>query len=170
MARILLNHNDSLTTSGDSLSVRRSTEAPSSLEIHQDGLYARQQSGSGSGGYPDNYRSEHIRSGVMYATDTDLTHTLSGRLVASPLVHRIFTCQQMDGSDISSYLRQVTDGGTTHNLDMVLPGDMYRYLDNSDPSNPVYKYYLILQTNGSSIASSTYPTPVATIDASESCN
>ena len=168
MARILLNHNDSLTTSGDSLSVRRSTEAPSSLEIHQDGLYARQQSGSGSGGYADGYRSGQIRSGVMYATDTDLTHTLSGRIVGSALIHRIFTCQQANGGDIASLLREVDDGGNVHNIDMVLPGDMYRYLDNTDPLNPVYKYYLILKTNNrTSIQSSAL---VATIPASESCN
>ena len=166
MPKISLNHNISTEISSTGkFRVRRSLMPGTTLVQRPDGLYAPKQNGSGSRGYPDLYRSENLlRSGVMYATDEDSTHALTGRIVAPVTVHRIFTCTHTDGSDID--LRQVTDGGVTHNIDMILPGDMFRVLDTT---NDVYKYYLILTTNGSVVSSCT-PNPGATIPVSESCN
>jgi hypothetical protein len=167
MPRILINHNESLETDDtlNVLKVDRSLKSGTALEIHSDGLYAPKQNGTSSGGYPDFYYSDNrLRTGVMYATDVDNTHSLSGRVVAPVIVHRIFTCTQTDGSDID--LRQVTDGGVTHNIDMILPGDMFRVLDSV---NNVYNYYLILTTNGNVVSSCT-PSPVATVPVSVSCN
>lgn len=165
--KIALNHNLSLeiTAVPNKLRVRRSLKQPTSLEVKPDGLYAEQQSGSGTGGFPDQYQSDNmIRSGVMYASDRDVTHCLDKRVAAFITAHRVFTCTQSDGSDID--LRQSTLGGTTHNIDMILPGDMYRVLDTT---NNVYKYYLVLKTNGNSVTMHTTD-PVASIPVSESCN
>lgn len=166
MPKISLNHNMSTEISDTrNFRVRRSLMSGTTLEQRADGLYAPKQNGSSSNGYPDFYVSDnHLRTGVMYATDRDSTHALTGRIVAPITVHRVFTCTQSDGSDID--LRQVTDGGVTHNIDMILPGDMFRVLDTS---NNVYNYYLILTTNGNTVSSCT-PSPVATVPVSASCN
>ena len=71
MPKISLSHNESLEISGEGLRVRRSLKAGTSLEQREDGLYAKQEPASGSGGYPDKYRSSqrYIRSADRLYTD-----------------------------------------------------------------------------------------------------
>lgn len=139
MPKISLNTNYSLETAYNALRVRRSLANLNSLETHSDGLYAKQQAATGSGGYPDKYRSSQggIVSGVDYPYKDELTNDYNKRLVAPMITHRVFTCEYEDGHDIS--LRE---------CDRIFPGDMYRVLDTA---NGVYKYYLVLKTDGTHV-------------------
>lgn len=139
MPKISLNHNESLEISGEGLRVRRSLKPGTSLEQKEDGLYAKQEPASGSGGYPDKYRSSQggIVSGIDYPYKDELTNDYNKRLVAPMITHRIFTCESEDGHDIS--LRE---------CDRIFPGDIYRVLDTT---NDVYKYYLVLKTDGTHV-------------------
>lgn len=157
MPRICINHDRSLQiheTNG--LRVRRSLKDGCSLQQLDDGLYAKQESGSGTAGYPDNYRSANgIKSGIaMPHKDTDPSNPYSKRIVSPLITHRVFTCEANDGNDIH-----------VRSCDYVLPGDMYRVLDTT---NNVYNYYVILKTNGTTVTA--HSGVVATIPADESCN
>lgn len=161
MPRIVINHNNSLEVNGDNeLCVKMSNASGSSLTLRSDGLYAQQKAGTSGAGYPDGYKSNNgLVVGIespMGDNPYELPH--SKRVVLPNFVHRIFTCTQTDGSDIS--IRQ---------CDVILPGDMYRVLDNTDPSNPVYNYYIILKSNGTT-ATVVTPNPVATVPANASYN
>lgn len=136
--KIKVKHNKSIElNSNKEFRVRRSLQAGTSLELKADGLYAEQKSGSGSGGYPDGYRSDNgIESGITSPSNYNPT---SKRIVSPAITHRIFTCESDDGHDIS-----------IRACDLILPGDMYRVLDSE---NNVYKYYLILKTDGTSVVS-----------------
>lgn len=157
MPRIVLNLNDSLEVNGDGeLAVKKSLKAGNTVQINSDGLYAQAVAGGGSGtpgGYPDRYRSNNgVLSGVTTPYNTNAT---SKRIVSPAITHCIFTCNSDDGSDI------VIRNG----VDFIYPGDMYRVLDSE---NDVYKYYLILKTDGSQVIS--HSAVVATIPISVACN
>ena len=53
MPKISLNTNYSLETAYNALRVRKSLANNNSLDVRSDGLYAKQEAASGSGGYPD---------------------------------------------------------------------------------------------------------------------
>lgn len=155
MPELRVNYNLSIERNSNyELRVRRSLKdgEATSLVVKPDGLYAEQKSGTGSGGYPDNYRSDNgIQVGI---TSTTSSTTYPRRVVAPDIVHRIFTCTQSDGSDIS-----------IRPCDIILPGDMFRVLDTE---NNVYNYYVILKTNGTSVTMAS--TVVATVPSNASCN
>jgi hypothetical protein len=151
--KIKIKHNKSIETNSlKQLRLRRSLKAGTALEIKPDGLYAEQKPGSGSGGYPDGYRSNNgIESGITSPSNYNPT---SKRIVSPAITHRIFTCESDDGHDIS--LRE---------CDLILPGDMYRVLDEE---NNTYKYYLILKTNGTSVTA--HSSVVATVPSDSPIN
>lgn len=134
-----------ITHDNNALKVKLKTGASQHASVHLDGLYAESKTiGTGSV-YPDGYRSPNgLTVGI---TSPDDGSPCSRRVVAPSITHRIFTCTQADGSDIN--LR----GG----LDIIYPGDMYRVIVGPD-----YHYYLIIQTNGSTVLTHT-PNPVAVI-------
>lgn len=115
------------------LSVRQSLKAGTSLEVRENGLYAEADEATVQNGYPDGYRSNNgIETGITFPHDPNPT---SKRIVAPSTTHRIFTCLSNDGSDIA-----------VRSCDVLCPGDMYRVLDIM---NSVFKYYIILKTDGS---------------------
>ena len=139
MSKIVLNTNSSIWVELENkVCVKVSSTANNTLQIKDNGLYAQAipgNPGSTGTGYPDGFRSNNgITSGI---TDPDDGTIKEHRLVASSLVHRIFTCTQDTGMDIP--LRA---------FDKVYPGDMYRV---EDTTNHVYKYYLITKTDGTHI-------------------
>ena len=130
--KIKLNLNNSLEyDSNGKLRVKRSLKTGNTLTIESDGLYAPAipgKPGSSGTGYPDGYRSANgVMSGV---TSPYNTATTSKRIVGPSIMHRIFTCGNTDGSDIS--LRDV---------DYLYPGDMYRV---KDVTHGNWNYYIIL--------------------------
>lgn len=130
--KIKLNLNNSLEyDSNGKLRVKRSAKTGNTLTIESDGLYAPAipgKPGSSGTGYPDGYRSANgVMSGV---TSPYNTATASKRIVGPSIMHRIFTCNNTDGSDIS--LRSV---------DYLYPGDMYRVKDTIQGN---WNYYIIL--------------------------
>lgn len=153
MPRISIKHDKSLEiNSHGELRVRRSLKTGTSLEARPDGLYAQQKQGSGSNGFPDNYRSLNgIESGI---TSPSNSNPYSKRIVGPGTMHRIFTCEYDDGHDI-----------VIRECDLILPGDMYRVLDST---NNVYNYYLILKTNGTQVVE--HSSIVASVPFNDSCN
>jgi hypothetical protein len=142
---INLNLNDSLEYDGNNkLCVKKSHKSGNTLTIESDGLYAQAipgNPGSTGTGYPDGYRSENgILSGVATPESSE---PVSRRIVAPNIVHRIFTCNNTDGSDI-----------VLRSIDRLYPGDMYRVKDNEHGN---WNYYLILTINatGTAVASHT---------------
>jgi hypothetical protein len=134
-----------ITHDNNALKVKLKTDASQHASVHLDGLYVESKTTGTGSVYPDGYRSPNgLAVGI---TSPDDGSPCSRRVVAPSITHRIFTCTQADGSDIN--LR----GG----LDIIYPGDMYRVIVDSD-----YHYYLIIQTNGSTILTRT-PNPVAVI-------
>lgn len=130
--KIKLNLNNSLEyDSNGKLRVKRSAKTGNTLTIEPDGLYAPAipgKPGSSGTGYPDGYRSANgVMSGVTSPYNTAST---SKRIVGPSIMHRIFTCGNTDGSDIS--LRDV---------DYLYPGDMYRV---KDVTHGNWNYYIIL--------------------------
>lgn len=133
--KIQLNLNNSLEyNSTNKLRVKRSLKAGNTLTIESDGLYAQAipgNPGSTGTGYPDGYRSANgVLSGVAMPEDLS---SVPHRIVGPNIVHRIFTCSHIDGSDIA--LRTV---------DRMYPGDMYRVKDTVHGN---WNYYLILTTD-----------------------
>lgn len=161
MPRIVINHDNSFEVNNDNeLTVKMSNKAGSSLVLRSDGLYAQQKTGTSGAGYPDGYKSHN---GLVVGIESPMGDNPyetphSKRVVLPNIAHRIFTCTQTDGSDIS--IRQ---------CDVILPGDMFRVFDSTDPSNPVYKYYIILKSNGTT-ATMVTPNPVATVPANAAYN
>lgn len=152
MPKILIDHDHSLEIAHNALRVRRSLKNGDALDIRENGLYAEQKSGTGSGGFPDGYRSNNgIETGKISPINPD---SKTKRVMSPSFTHRIFTCTQTDGSDIS------TRGG----MDLILPGDMYRVLDTE---NDVYKYYIILKTTGTAVSTSAH---IADVPTSHPCN
>lgn len=134
-----------ITHDNNALKVKLKTDASQHASVHLDGLYVESKTTGTGSVYPDGYRSSNgLAVGI---TSPDDGSPCSRRVVAPSITHRIFTCTQADGSDIN--LR----GG----LDIMYPGDMYRVIVGPD-----YHYYLIIQTNGSTILTRT-PNPVAVI-------
>lgn len=130
-----INYDDNVIThENNALKVKLATGSSQHAEVRSDGLYAESLPGATGERYPDEYRSANgLTIGI---TSPDDATPVSRRAVAPSIVHRIFTCNLEDGSDID--LR----GG----LDILYPGDMYRVHTGSE-----YYYYLIIQTNGSSV-------------------
>jgi len=134
-----------ITHDNNALKVKLKTGASQHASVHLDGLYVESKTTGTGSVYPDGYRSPNgLAVGI---TSPDDGSPCSKRVVAPSITHRIFTCTQADGSDIN--LR----GG----LDIIYPGDMYRVIVGPD-----YHYYLIIQTNGSTVLTRT-PNPVAVI-------
>lgn len=149
--KIKLNLNNSLEyDSNGKLRVKRSAKTGNTLTIEPDGLYASAipgKPGSSGTGYPDGYRSANgVMSGV---TSPYNTATASKRIVGPSIMHRIFTCNNTDGSDIS--LRDV---------DYMYPGDMYRV---KDITNGNWNYYIILSVNDDGKTVKTHTDEVAVI-------
>lgn len=155
MPELKVNYNLSIErNSNHELRIRRSLKDgdKTALVVKEDGLYAEQKPGSGTGGFPDNYRSNNgIQVGI---TSTISSTSYPKRVVAPDIVHRTFTCTQADGSDIS-----------IRPCDIILPGDMFRVLD---AENNVYNYYVILKTSGTNVTLAS--SVVATVPADASCN
>ena len=156
MPKISISHDRSLEIAHNKLRVRRSLKGGTSLDVLADGLYAEQKSGSGSGGYPDRYRSPQggLTSGIDYPYKDEYTNPYNKRLVSPSITHRVFTCESDDGSDI--YIRD---------CDKIFPGDLYRVLDST---NNVYKYYLITKTTGTDVTG--HSGVVANIPVNATCN
>lgn len=149
--KIKLNLNNSLEyDSNGKLRVKRSAKTGNTLTIESDGLYAPAipgKPGSSGTGYPDGYRSANgVMSGV---TSPYNTATTSKRIVGPSIMHRIFTCGNTDGSDIS--LRDV---------DYLYPGDMYRV---KDVTHGNWNYYIILSVNNDGKTVRTHTGEVAII-------
>jgi hypothetical protein len=164
MPKIALNHDSSLIVdeSTNQLGIRESHKQGSSLEIRNNGLFAEQRSGSGSDGFPDGYRSENgIESGIDMPDSVNTSK--SRRLVGPTIIHRIFTCTDVDGTYI--HIRYNDEPDEETNFDLILPGDMYRVFDSS---NDVYNYYVILKTDGAHVI--THSPVVASVPSNASCN
>lgn len=151
---IQLDLNNSLGYTDNKLEVKRSSKTENTLTMEPDGLYAQAipgKPGSTGIGYPDGYRSGNgIMSGVAMPDDHKSMHR---RIVAPSIVHRIFTCTHIDGSDIS--LRAV---------DKMYPGDMYRVKDTTHGN---WNYYLILKTNDTGTGVTSHSGEVAIIPITE---
>lgn len=156
MPEITLNINDSLEMdSSGKLKVKISPKANNHLTVEADGLYAEAipgQPGSTGTGFPDEYRSFEagITSGI---TGPDNTTPYSRRIVAPSITHRIFTCNNADGSDV-----------TPRSMDYIYPGDMYRVLDTE---NSVWKYYVIVTVSSDGKTVTGHSNIVAEIPVSE---
>ena len=149
--KIKLNLNNSLEyDSNRKLRVKRSTKSGNTLTIEPDGLYAPAipgKPGSTGTGYPNGYRSANgVMSGV---TSPYNTATVSKRIVGPSTTHRIFTCNNTDGSDIS-----------LRNVDYMYPGDMYRVKDITHGN---WNYYIILSVNDTGKTVRTHTDEVAVI-------
>lgn len=138
------------------LTVNISSKSGNTLTLENDGLYAHAipgSPGSSGTGFPDNYVSSNgIKSGISGPfSSSPVTH----RVVAPSIIHRIFTCSNIDGSDIS--LRSV---------DVMLPGDMYRVKDTAHGN---WNYYIILSVNstGTAVASHTGAVAVISLTATD---
>ena len=151
---INLKINESLTHVNDKLCVNKSSKSGNTLTIEPDGLYAEAipgLPGSTGTGYLDGYRSENgIVSGIEAP---ESSQTVPQRRVAPNIVHRIFTCNNADGSDI-----------TLRTVDRMYPGDMYRV---KDTINMNWNYYLILSVNSDGTAVATHTSAVAIIPLTE---
>lgn len=150
MPTLNLNLDDSIVVNSENkVQIKSSPSSNNTLQIKDNGLYAESipgTPGSSGTGYPDGYRSNNgIMSGITSPENGD-AYPL--RLVAPSIVHRIFTCEQEDGTDIP-----------LRNFDIVYPGDMYRVKDVEHNS---YKYYLITKTDGTRITQAA-PVLVATV-------
>lgn len=149
-----LDTDESLAYTDNKLCVNKASKSGNTLTIESDGLYAQAkpgEPGSTGTGYPDGYRSANgISSGIA---TPESSQAVSRRIVAPNIVHRIFTCNNVDGSDIA--LRTV---------DRMYPGDMYRV---KDTVNMNWNYYLILSVNGSGTAVATHTGEVAVIPLTE---
>lgn len=149
--KIKLNLNGSLGyDNNNKLQVQTSSETGNTLNIEPDGLYAQAipgESGSSGTGFASGYRSAN---GVMSGVDSPYDMTVvPKRIVAPAITHRIFTCNNTDGSDIS--LRSV---------DYMFPGDMYR-IKNSQ--NNTWDYYVIISVNNNGKGVYTHSGVVASI-------
>lgn len=149
--KIQLSTDDSLKfDTSDKLGVKISPKSGNTLTVESDGLYAHAipgQPGSTGTGYPDGYRSANgIMSGV---TDPYDTTTATFRMVGPSIMHRIFTCTDVDGASIA--LRTV---------DKMYPGDMYRVHDDA---NAVWNYYIITRVNSTGTAVAAHSGIVASI-------
>ena len=148
---IQLNPDNSLNyDENGKLCVKSSSKSGNTLTVESDGLYAQSipgKPGSAGVGYVDGYRSENgIVSGIESPENTQSTPR---RVVAPSIVHRIFTCENIDGSDIS-----------IRTVDKIYPGDMYRV---EDTVNSVWNYYTILSVNNTGTGVSTHSGIVASI-------
>ena len=156
MPTITLNLAPSLEMdSNGKLKVKVSQKANNNLTVEPDGLYAEAipgQPGSSGTGFPDKYRSYQagITSGV---TGPDDTTSYPRRIVAPSITHRIFTCNNNDGSDVP-----------VRSMDYIYPGDMYRVLDTE---NGVWKYYVIVSVSADGKTVSGHSNVVASIPVSE---
>ena len=95
MPKIALNHDSSLIVdeSTNQLGIRESHKQGSSLEIRNNGLFAEQRSGSGSGGFPDGYRSENgIESGTIWTTKTETFTTRVTIIITTTITRTSTTC------------------------------------------------------------------------------
>lgn len=156
MPEITLNLAPSLEMdSSGKLKVKVSSKANNNLTVEPDGLYAEAipgQPGSTGTGFPDDYRSFEagITSGI---TGPDDTTAYSRRIVAPSITHRIFTCNNDDGSDVAP-----------RSMDYMYPGDMYRVFDTE---NNVWKYYVIVSVSSDGKTVTGHSNVVASIPASE---
>ena len=148
---IQLKTDDSLNYNNQGkLQVHISNRGNNRLEILNDGLYAEAkpgEPGSTGTGYPDRYRSANgVESGTTSPDDSTL---VTKRIVGPSIMHRIFTCENTDGSDI--VLRSV---------DYMYAGDMYRV---EDLTNNMYHYYVITSVAADGKAVATHSEIVASI-------
>ena len=152
---INLDINESLTYVNDELCVNKSSKSGNTLTIESDGLYAEAipgSPGSTGTGYLDGYRSEN---GIVSGIETpESSQTTPQRIVAPNTVHRIFTCNSVDGSDI-----------TLRTVDRMYPGDMYRVKD--DIITMTWNYFLILSVNSDGTAVATHTNVIAMIPLTE---
>lgn len=141
---IQINHTDALETDSDGkLGIKVSNKTGNTLQIRNNGLYAEAipgQPGIIGSGFPDGYRSNEV--GIISGVESPYSSTVvPHRIVAPSIVHRVFTCQSADGSDISAEFGFRT-------VDRLYPGDLYRVHDNS---NNAWNYYIITKTDGSNV-------------------
>lgn len=117
------------------LSVNISNNLGNTLEVLEDGLFAN-CTPTGTGDY-SGYQNGRSDNGIYVGTLSPFSSTTYNHRVNAPCItHRIFTCEETDGSDID--LRSGSNTG-----DYVLPGDFYRVLNGAN-----YDYYLIINTAG----------------------
>lgn len=132
------------------LSVNVSPRSGNTLTIENDGLYAQAnpgQPGSSGTGYPDGYRSDN---GLISGIDSPYSYApVARRIVASSIIHRIYTCSNTDGSDIQ-----------IRSVDRMYCGDMYRVKDTTHNN---WNYYIILSVNSAGTAVASHSGVVATI-------
>jgi hypothetical protein len=138
---VTLNIDDTLKFDNDnSVCVNISQRAGNTLTIENDGLYSQAipgEPGSTGTGFPDGYRSTEtgVKSGEASPESTTSTPR---RLVAPKILHRIYTSNDIDGSDLID----------KRSVDILYPGDFYRVHDDS---NALWKYFIIVKTDGSNV-------------------
>ena len=106
----------------------------STLEIKPDGLYASAPKGpNGAGGSGYNVTGDY--DGIRIGRNDPFTNTTeAGRILAKPIVHRVFTATDSSGTNLINF---------RPDLDYVFPGDMFCVQNGT-----VYDYYIIKTVNG----------------------
>jgi hypothetical protein len=138
---INLNLNDSLEYDGNNkLCVKKSHKSGNTLTIESDGLYAQAipgNPGSTGTGFPDGYRATQtgLKSGEAFPDSTD---PVPRRLVAPKIIHRIYTSNTANGSELTD----------KRSVDILYPGDMFRVHNTEDEA---WEYYVITQTDGNNV-------------------
>lgn len=122
----------------NSTGVKISQRSGNTLTVEEDGLYSQAipgEPGSTGTGFPDGYRATQtgLKSGEAFPDSSD---PVPRRLVAPKIIHRIYTSNTLDGSDITD----------KRSVDILYPGDFYRVHDDE---HELWKYFIITQTDGS---------------------
>lgn len=139
--KITLNLDNTLKFNDDnSVGVKISQRSENTLVVEADGLYAQAipgEPGSTGTGFPDGYRATQtgLKSGEAFPDSTD---PVPRRLVAPKIIHRIYTSNTADGSELTD----------KRSVDILYPGDMFR-VHNTE--NEEWEYYVITQTDGNNV-------------------
>lgn len=139
--KITLNLDNTLKFNDDnSVGLKISQRSENTLVVEADGLYAQAipgEPGSTGTGFPDGYRATQtgLKSGEAFPDSTD---PVPRRLVAQKIIHRIYTSNTADGSELTD----------KRSVDIIYPGDMFR-VHNTE--NEAWEYYVITQTDGNNV-------------------
>lgn len=139
--KITLNLDNTLKFNDDnSVGLKISQRSENTLVVETDGLYAQAipgEPGSTGTGFPDGYRATQtgLKSGEAFPDSTD---PVPRRLVAPKIIHRIYTSNTTDGSELVD----------KRSVDILYPGDMFRV---HDTEHEAWKYYVITQTDGNNV-------------------